>query len=246
MEPIRAPGPAPPQPTGLGCPGTPGAPPGVLLPAPRVPSGWFPSASLERRLDTRGKGPSIEKAAGKTGTTGPPHGHGAPTGPPSPPGGSSAPPGRGPRGGADPPPPHGAPRPIRAAAPGVPAGSRGRGGRQAPLPGVRAGPTLPPLRSRARPALTRVVHHAGLAALGERPPCGETRAITPRHRDPHREPRGGQGEGVGGSGLAVAHRRRGRWSPHARPCRCRCRSHPQRPQPDGGGAACAQPRRSPP
>lgn len=130
--------------------------------------------------------------------------------------------------------------------PGSLQAAEGGGGGRPRCPGVRAGPTLPLLCSRARPALTRVVHHAGLAALRERPPCGETRAITPRHRDPHREPRGGQGEGVGGRGLAVAHRLRGRWSPHARPCRCRCRSHPQRPQPDGGGAACAQPRRSPP
>lgn len=242
-----APGPAAPQAQGFRLPWDPqGSTRGAPACAPASPLGRSPVHPPKRRLDTRGKGPFIEKAAGETRTTAHPHGHWASTGPPS------APPGNGPRRRPDPPPPHEVPRPIRAATPGPcrqPRAGVGWGGRQAPLarcPG-RSDPPAPPLPGpQGRPALTRVVHHAGLAALGERPPCGETRAITPRHRDPHREPRGGQGERVEGSGLAAAHRRRGRWSPHARPCRCRCRSHPQRPQPDGGGAAYAQPRQSPP
>lgn len=154
-------------------------------------------------------------------------------------------------------PPPGSPGEHRGSAgPGVPTGYRDGagegGGEQTPLPPWRpsvAGPgrddpppvcggSSPALQAPWRAALTRVVHHAGLAALRERPPCGETRTVKPTGtgtgtgtgsstgtgmgqagRDGRREERRGREEG----GHAAAHRRRGRWSPHARPCRCRCR-----------------------
>lgn len=58
--------------------------------------------------------------------------------------------------------------------------SRGPAGRTAPLGQIP--PRLPvparPGPAPHGPALTRVMHHARLAAFGERPPCGETRTVS--------------------------------------------------------------------
>lgn len=136
--------------------------------------------------------------------------------PPVPPGSAAAQPGR----------PHGP-------GPGSPAGYRCGGGverggvwggggqnpvphRVPPWPG-RAEATLPryrrgspALQAPRRAALTRVMHHAGLAAFGERPPCGETHTVSPP--GPASEPKPApvpapapgtvrrEGEGRGGEG----------------------------------------------
>lgn len=253
-----------PRPTGLCCLGTPTRDPqDAGWGGPACPPGTpepFPGTPPKRGLDAS---PPIDGAAGETVSTGDHRGLPTATGhsqdpPPrdSPPENTPPPyPTGGRVGGPDPPTrfPRGAPRLSRARGPHrLPGRSGGGGGGQTPLPPWRpsvAGPgrddpppvcggSSPALQAPWRAALTRVVHHAGLAALRERPPCGETRTVKPTGtgtgtgtgsstgtgmgqagRDGRREERRGREEG----GHAAAHRRRGRWSPHARPCRCRCR-----------------------
>lgn len=143
VEPVRAPGPAAPQPTGLGRAGTRTALPGVPPPAPRRPLWVAPRCTPKKKAGHAWERPFIEKAAGKTGITGAPHGHGAPTGPPCPP---QRPRERPPqRPGPPSSPQSAAAHPSRRAR--GPCRQPGAGGWQAPLPRcpARSDPPAPPL-----------------------------------------------------------------------------------------------------